>query len=573
VYETVRAILCRTLEACRKAGLFEGDLPEFQLSRPRRLEHGDVSANAALVLAPRVGRPPREVAEAIRARLDDPDSVLSTCEVAGPGFLNFRLSRDHWLGVLGTILAAGPDFGRGPSRDRPRILLEYVSANPTGPLHVAHGRHAALGDSMARVLRFAGFFVTTEFYVNDAGSKIDKFGASMLARRRGEAPPADGYQGEYVADLGRGLPEAEIGRASAWGVERMLEDIRDVLGRFGVHFDTWQSERDLYDRGLVRAGLDDLRARDWLEEREGAVWFRSTRAGDDKDRVVVRSTGEPTYFAADLAYHREKFSRGHDLCIDLWGADHHGLVPRLRAGIEALGHAPGDFEVVLMQFVNLLRSGRSVPMDKSSGNYVTLREVLDEVGADAARFFLLMRRSDSTLDFDLDLAKRQSLDNPVYHVQYACARASAILRRAAELGFAVPSFDLALARRLALDEEIALLRRLADFEVLVQEVAAAREPHRVCFYLMELSQEFQSYYTRLQKVHGDPILPQLRHRVGDWRASWDTDKTAARLLWVTAVRRVIENALSLIGVSAPERLDSPARAADGGAAQQEVDDA
>jgi arginyl-tRNA synthetase len=564
--------LGRTLEACRKAGLFDGDLPEFQLSRPRRPEHGDVSANVALVLAPRVRRTPREVAEALRARLEDPDSVLASCEVAGPGFLNFRLSRDHWLGVVGKVLAAGADFGRGAARERPRVLLEFVSANPTGPLHVAHGRHAALGDSMARLLRFAGYPVATEFYVNDAGSKIDKFGASILARRRGEPPPADGYQGEYVADLATELPEHELPRAAAWGVRRMLDDMRDVLARFGVTFDHWQSERDLYERGLVRAALDDLGARGWLAEREGAVWFQSTRAGDDKDRVVVRSTGEPTYFAADVAYHREKFARGFDVCIDLWGADHHGLVPRLRAGIAALGHAEGDLEIVLMQFVNLLRGGRPVPMDKSSGNYVTLREVIDEVGTDAARFSLLMRRADSSLDFDLDLARRQTLDNPVFHAQYACARASAVLRRAGELGFAVPPFDPALARKLVLDEEIAILRRLADFEGLVSEAAASREPHRVCFYVMELSQEFQSYYTRLQKVHGDPILPQLRHRVGDWRATWDKDKTVARLWWVAAVRRVLENALGLLGVTAPERLDSPARASGEGGARQEVEE-
>jgi len=569
VYETVRGILRRTLQACRTAGLFDGDLPDFQLSRPRRPEHGDVSANVALMLAPRVGKPPREVALAIHARLDDADGVLASCEVAGPGFLNFRMARDHWLGILGAILERGPDWGRGSPREHPRILLEYVSANPTGPLHVAHGRHAAMGDSLARLLRFAGYSVSTEFYVNDAGSKIDKFGASMLARRRGEQPPADGYQGAYVAELACALPEQEVETAAAWGVARMLDDMRDVLGRFGVSFDAWQSERDVYDRGLVKGTLADLRERGWLEEREGALWFLSTRAGDDKDRVVVRSSGEPTYFAADLAYHREKLRRGHDLLIDMWGADHHGLIPRMKGAMEALGHAPDDLEVLLVQFVNLLRGGQRVAMDKSSGNFVTLREVIDEVGVDAARFFLLMRRLDSTLDFDLDLAKRHSLDNPVFHVQYGCARAAAVLRRAEELGFAAPRFDLPTARKLQLDEEIALLRRMADFEALVQEAALAREPHRLVFYLMELSQDFQSYYTRLQKVHGDPILPQRRQRVGDWRASWDTEKTAARLLWVAALRRVMQNALGLCGVSAPERLDAPARAA----GEEEVEDA
>jgi arginyl-tRNA synthetase len=569
VYATIRAILDRTLRACKKAGLFEGDIPEYQLSRPRRPEHGDVSANVALVLGPRSGKAPRDLALAIRERIEDPDGVLASCDVAGPGFLNFRLGRDEWLRVLGAILEAGPAWGRGPPRARPRILLEYVSANPTGPLHVAHGRHAALGDSLARLLRFAGHPVTTEFYINDAGSKIDKFGASILARRRGEPPPPDGYQGDYVADLARELPDQEVGRAAAWGVERMLDDVRDVLGRFGVAFDVWQRERDLYDRGLVQRGLDELDERGWLDRREGAVWFCSTRAGDDKDRVVVRSTGEPTYFAADLAYHRDKYARGHDLLIDLWGADHHGAVARLRAGIAALGHPPGDLEVILMQFVNLLRNGARVAMDKSSGSYITLREVIDEVGRDAARFFLLMRRADSMLDFDLDLARRQSLDNPVYHVQYGCARAAAVLRRAGELGFAPPRFDLATARRLALDEEIALLRRMAAFPALVEEAAAAREPHRLCFYLMELSQDFQSYYTQLQKVRHDPILPQLRERVGDWRASWDAGKTAARLLWVAALRQVMENALNLIGVSAPERLTAPDRPAE----QAEVEDA
>ncbi|MEK6606058.1 MAG: arginine--tRNA ligase [Myxococcota bacterium] len=551
-------------------------LPEIAVELTKREEHGDFTSNVAMALAGKVGRRPREIAEAIRARVGDGGGLFEAVEVAGPGFLNFRVASSAWRAALGEVLARGADWGRGAPRPHPRVLLEHPSPNPTGPLHVGHGRIAAVGDSLARVMRFAGWDVTTECYVNDHGSKIRAFAASIVARAAGKEPPEGGYRGEYVAGIaesaGRaGVPMDDLSRVGEFAIAAMIDDIRGVLGRFRVTLDGWAHEKELYARGDVARAVDTLRAGGWIEEREGAVFFRSTELGDDdKDRVVVRRTGEPTYFAADIAYHRDKLDRGYDLLIDVLGADHHGHLARMRGAMRALGQNPSAFEAVLVQIVTLLRAGQAVAMDKSSGQFVTLAEVIDEVGADAARFFFLMRRHDGALDFDLDLAKKQSLENPVYYVQYGHARCASILRRAAELGFEVPPWSDATLARLELAEELAVVRRLADFPKVVAGAAEAREPHRVVTYVHELAQAFQSYYTRLQKVHGDPILPQRRDREGesDWRARWDERKTGARLLWVTAVKTVLETGLGLVGVEAPDRMTRPVSPA-----QEEEEDA
>jgi arginyl-tRNA synthetase len=469
-------------------------------------------------------------------------------------------------------------------------------------MHVGHGRGAAVGDALCRLLRFAGWDVTAEYYVNDAGKQVEMLARSTWTRymellcarepARGPAPPLpeNGYHGEYVRDIARQLLErdgdrwagseapADLGPLKAFAIEVTLAWIRETLVRFRVSFDVWFSEKSLHDSGALAAAIDELKARGLVKEEEGALWFKTTEleTGDDKDRVLRKSDGEWTYMAADLAYHANKLGRGFGHLVDIWGADHHGYVPRMKAAIKAVGGRPEQLEVLLVQFVTLLENGAKVSMGKRSGKFETLDDVIAEVGVDAARFFFLTRRHDSHIDFDLELAKKQSLDNPVFYVQYGYARACAILRRATELGVTEAEYSPELLERLALPEELAMLRQLADFPTLTREAAEAREPHRLVFFLSELAQQFQSYYTRLQKVHGDTILPQARHRVGDWQAGWDFEKTRARLLWVRAIRQVMKNALAILGLEAPERmerlerpeaeLEGEAPAGDGGAA-------
>jgi arginyl-tRNA synthetase len=446
---------------------------------------------------------------------------------------------------------------------------------------VGHGRGAAVGDALCRLLRFAGYQVGSEYYVNDAGNQVEMLARStwvrymeLLAQRdpaHGPAPamPETGYQGEYVRDIARQLlerdgerwagaePPADVAPIKDFAVFVALEWIRATLGRFRVEFDHWFSEKTLHQSGALQKRVDELTAKGLTKDEDGALWFRTTElsTGDDKDRVLRKSDGTWTYATADLAYHANKLERGFTHLVDVWGADHHGYVPRMKAVMKALGADPGQLELVLVQFVTLLQGGEKVAMGKRSGKFETLDDVIDEVGTDAARFFFLTRRHDSHIDFDLELAKQQSLDNPVFYVQYGYARACAILRRAASLGIDEADYSLELAEKLKLPEEINVLRRLADFPTLVAEAAAAREPHRLVFFLTELAQEFQSYYTRLQKVHGDTVLPQRRQRTGDWQATWDFDKTRARLLWVRAIRQVMKTALALLGVEAPERME------------------
>jgi len=430
-------------------------------------------------------------------------------------------------------------------------------------------------------LSFAGYDVLREFYINDAGNQVHMLALSVWARymefARGEdwtgvvvpevAFPENGYKGNYIKDLGRELLEREAGRfvgseppadmepIKQFAIVRCLDMIKATLAKFDVHFDVWQSERALHDNGDVVDTLEVLEQAGYIVRKDNAVWLKTTELwGDEKDRVVMKSDGMPTYLLADIAYHRRKIERGFDELCDIWGADHHGHVPRMKAALKALGHDPERLTVLLIQMVSLLRDGKPVPMGKREGEFVTLDEVIDEIGRDATRFFYLMRRHDTPLEFDLELAKRQSMDNPVYYAQYAHARCASLLRRAAELGAPSMPASADLFARLSLPEEISLLRRLSDFPDFVADAAAAREPHRLVGFIIDLAGEFQSYYTRLQKVHDDTILPQERQRVGDWRATWDWQKTAARLYWVEAIRRVLETALGLLGVSAPAAM-------------------
>jgi arginyl-tRNA synthetase len=555
-------------------------LPDtIPVERTKRAEHGDYATNIALALAKPAGKQPRALAQIIVDRLRAAGSAdLSEVSVAGPGFINLRLSDSFWQRRLLDILAAEGRWGQGAPKQSPRVLVEYLSANPTGPLHFAHGRHAAVGDSLTRLLRFAGYDVLREYYLNDSGNQVAMLALSVWARymeaAKGEdwtgvivpevAFPENGYRGDYIRKLGVELLEREAGRfvgddppadmepIKQFAIGRCVDMIRNTLVKFDVTFDVWQSERALHDSGEVASTLAALDQAGFIDRRDNAVWLKTTVLwGDDKDRVVQKSDGLPTYLLADIAYHRKKIERGFDELCDIWGADHHGHVPRMQAALKALGHDPNRLSVLLIQMVSLLRDGKPVAMGKREGEFISLDEVIDEIGRDATRFFYLMRRHDTPLEFDLELAKRQSMDNPVYYAQYAHARCASLLRRAVELEAPRLPPTAELFARLSLPEEIALLRRLSDFPDFVEDAAGSREPHRLVSFVSELAGEFQSYYTRLQKVHGDSVLPQERQRVGNWRSTWDWQKTAARLHWVEAIRQVIETALGLLGVSAP----------------------
>jgi arginyl-tRNA synthetase len=580
VRSAVRALVQAAVDQLKRDGLLQQIPDTVPIERTKRPEHGDFATNVAMALAKSAGKPPRVLADLIVERLRAVAGAdLSEVTVAGPGFINLRLSDAFWQRRLLDILAADKHWGQGEPKPSPRILVEYLSANPTGPMHFAHGRHAAVGDSLTRLLRFAGYDVLREYYLNDAGNQVAMLALSVWARymeaARGEdwtgvivpevAFPENGYKGDYIKTLGLELLEREAGRfvganppadmepIKQFAISRCMDMIRATLSKFDVAFDVWQSERALHDSGEVSSTLAELEQAGFIDRRDNAVWLKTTVLwGDDKDRVVQKSDGLPTYLLADIAYHRKKIDRGFDELCNIWGADHHGHVPRMQAALKALGHDPNRLSVLLIQMVSLLRDGKPVAMGKREGEFVTLDSVIDEIGRDATRFFYLMRRHDTPLEFDLELAKRQSMDNPVYYAQYAHARCASLVRRAAELEAPRLPPSAELFGRLTLPEEIALLRRLSDFPDFVADAAAAREPHRLVTYVSELAGEFQSYYTRLQKVHGDTVLPQERQRVGDWRKTWDWQKTAARLLWVEAIGKTIETALSLLGVSAPD---------------------
>lgn len=540
------------LQACfDKDTLHSGEVPEVQIEIPGNPEHGDFASNLAMTMARAEKKAPRQIAEALVSELAGCE-FLSKVDIAGPGFINFTLSPTCWYEVLDEITSKGKSYGRTEYGQNRKVQVEFVSANPTGPLHIGHGRGAAVGDAVAAILDEAGFDVQREYYVNDAGNQVATLGRSLWLRLRelnGETVdfPEDGYQGEYVKELAAKLnaenPDVvaqdeatAVKSCSSFGVEKVLEWIATDLEAFGIRFDNWFSEQSLYDRNMVETELAKLSEKELSFQQDDALWLRTTDYGDDKDRVLIKSDGSPTYFASDVAYHMEKFDRGFERVIDVWGADHHGYVPRMKAVIAGLGHPPEALEVLLIQMVNLLRDGQPYTMGKRSGNFITLREVVDEVGKDACRFFFLMRRSDSQLDFDLELAKRQSNDNPVYYVQYAHARVCSINRNAAEQGVQLPKRESINLEKLSLTEELALAKQLARYPEMVIGAAQHCEPHRVVYYLQELAAQFHSYYNK-QKVLVD-----------------DPEETAARLYLVNNIRIVLANALTLLGVDAPERM-------------------
>ncbi|RME37879.1 MAG: arginine--tRNA ligase [Deltaproteobacteria bacterium] len=552
--DRIRTLITESLNRCfARRALVSAEVPaHFTVEVPGNPEHGDFATNVAMMMARAEKKAPRAIAEILVEEMGDGDGFLERVEIAGPGFVNFYLSRRCWYQVLSEIHAAGRSYGRLNIGAGEKVQVEFVSANPTGPLHIGHGRGAVVGDAVASVLEAAGYTVEREYYINDAGNQVVLLGRSILCRAleqlgRPVAFPEDGYRGEYIRDVAAALlqqhpevaelPEEEaLKRCSRFGVDFLLDRIRDDLEQFGIRFDVWYSEQSLYDRDMVSQELAKLTAKGLTFEQDGALWLRTTAYGDDKDRVLIRSDGSPTYFASDVAYHMEKFDRGFDRVIDVWGADHHGYVPRMKAMLAGLGRDPEALQILMIQMVNLLRGGEPVTMGKRSGQFVTLREVVDEVGRDACRFFFLTRRPDSQLDFDLELAKQQSNDNPVYYVQYAHARVCSVNRNAREAGVELPESGDVDVDRLVDEDELALTKLLQRYPETVETAARQLEPHRIIYYLQELAAQFHSYYNRSR------ILVE------------DVATSRARLYLVNAVRQVLANALELMGVSAPERM-------------------
>jgi arginyl-tRNA synthetase len=512
---------------------------EIRLERPARREHGDWSSNVALASAKAAGRNPRELGRAVVDRLNAHlPTHVTRAELAGPGFVNLHLA-DSWLHeVLVEVVESGPDgWARPDVGGGRRVNVEFVSANPTGPVHAGHARGACYGDAVARMLERTGHVVHREFYINDRGAQLAAFGASIAARAAGQAPPEDGYHGGYIAEWAEALGEDED--PSEFGYARALADQREVLGRLGVVFDTWTSERALVASGAMEATLADLRSRGEVYDEDGAVWLRTSNHGDDKDRVLVRSDGEPTYFLPDIAYHRDKFARGWQLLIDVWGADHHGYVARMRAALQILGHDPAEFEVQITQLVKLERGGEEVKISKRTGDIIELRELLDEVGADAVRLTYLLQSIDSRQTVDLGVLVEESMDNPVYYVQMAHARLAGIVRRAGEAGVVrspLASVDLP---QLGHERELDLLRCLAELPDVLAVAVADRAPHRVTTWVRELAGAVHRFYHDCYVV-APSVPPEL---------------TQARLWLVEAARVGLVVGLDLLGVHAPDRMD------------------
>jgi arginyl-tRNA synthetase len=514
----------------RRAGL--------RLDRPPRADFGDYSTNAAMLLAPSLGEPPRAVAEKLGDRLGERlGETVERVEIAGPGFVNLFMADAWYLDTLATLLEAGDDYGAGSGGEH--VNLEFVSANPTGPITIASARHAAYGDSLARILERAGQRVEREYYVNDAGSQVQRFGESIKARARGEEPPDDGYRGEYVTELAERIPgaaDADPDELARQGIDLMLEGVRAALGRFRVHMDEFFTERTLHEQGEVDAAVARL---DDVYEHDGALWLRTSAHGDDKDRVLRRSNGEWTYFASDIAYHVHKIGRDYDRAIDVWGPDHHGHIKRMRIAWEALGGDPDKYEIVIMQFVNLTEGGDRVKMSKRAGAIVTLDDLIDEIGVDAARWFLVARSHDTTLEIDLELARSESQDNPVYYVQYAHARIASILRKAGEERVAQAlAADLRASSESFHPSARALVKRLLELPAEIRDAGERRGPHRIAAYATETAQDFSAFYRDCRVV-------------GAAEEGGDED---VRIAIAVLTRRVLAQALDLLGVEAPETM-------------------
>jgi arginyl-tRNA synthetase len=532
------------------------NIPNIEVEIPKDESHGDVATTIALNLAKPLKKAPKKIAEEILIKIKEAPGPFEKIEIAGPGFINFTYKKEYYIKRLEELLQKGHEFfrtdiGRGKS-----VQIEYVSANPTGPLHIGHGRGAAVGNALCNLLSSAGYSVESEFYINDAGMQVKLLGLSVYTVYQqmlgNNMPfPENGYKGDYVKDISIEIkdkagnkylnkPFEECEKVfTGFAYKKMLANISHDLREFGIGFDRWQSEKELYDKGAVKDALERLKEKGLAYGKDGALWFRSTDFGDDKDRVLVKKDGEFTYFASDIAYHKDKLDRGFDTIIDIWGADHHGYIPRIRSVLRAFGLPEENFKVILVQIVSLLREGQPVQMSKRSGEFITLREVIDEVGADIAKFIFLTRRSDSHLDFDIETAKRESSENPVFYVQYAFARISSIFKQAAERG--VQGFESSDAKEIDLsvlreDDEISLIKKLLHYPMVFEGAVLSYEPHRITFYLQELARLFHSYYNK--------------HRV----LLDDNNLTVARLYLCKSVQIVLKEGLNILGVKAPERM-------------------
>ncbi|MCX8073250.1 MAG: arginine--tRNA ligase [Candidatus Binatia bacterium] len=544
----VESVLERALQRARREGLLQSEPPPLVLEVPKDPALGDLATPVALSLARSERSAPRAVAEKIVGCLEDPEGLFSAVEIAGPGYINFRLSAAFWARCLAEIESPGfgpTAFGKGQS-----VLVEFVSANPTGPLTVGHGRNAVLGDAIARLFEATGHSVVREYYFNNAGRQMKLLGESVKARYLellGDSVtfPEEGYQGEYIREIAAGLLQEHGDRLRsepATGVfkdaaeKAIFADIERTLNRLGIRFDSYFNEDSLYKDGSIKQTLADLRRLGLAFERDGAVWLNGAAVGLDQDRVLVKSTGEPAYRLPDIAYHRHKFARGFDLLVNVLGADHIAEHEDVRAALKALGYDVGRLRVILYQFVTLTRGGEQVKMSTRRAEYVTLDELIDEVGADAVRFFFLTRKADSHLEFDLDLAKKQSTDNPVFYVQYAHARVCSLMKQAAAQGVSRPAASAAALQTLTAPEEVAVTKLLASYADVVEEAARVCEPHRVVFYLIDLAGEFHRFYNR--------------HRV----LTENPEQSGARLYLAWAVGKVVRHGLELLGVRAPEEM-------------------
>lgn len=563
--QSVTGLIKSILEEAKTNGLLRFEtLPLIPVEAPKEKSHGDIATSIALALAPREGKRPLEIAKIILKGLEGKDIDFEKVEIAGPGFINFTFRKEYWHEILNDVLKKGETYGRSELGKGIDVNVEFVSANPTGPLHIGHGRGAALGDALSNLLQTAGYKIHREYYINDTGTQMETLGRSLWIRllqlhNQNVSLPENHYQGEYIKGIAREMvttrrldeiikitkvrdffelskkPEEEvIPFFTDYAEESILKGIREDLERFGVRYDRWFSEKSLYEDGKVDSVLSEIKERGFLYEQDGALWLETTRFGDDKDRVVRRKSERYTYFASDIAYHNNKFNRGFRRIIDIWGADHHGYVPRMKAVIQALGNTPETLNILLVQLVTLLKEGKPVAMSTRAGEFVTLKEVIDEVGVDAARYIFLTRRHDSHLEFDLEVARRQSSENPVYYVQYAHARIASLFRETAVRGIILPeTVDTGL---LNLPEELDLIKDIANYPEVIEGSALSLEPHRITYYLHGLASRLHSYYYKYRVITDNLEL------------------TYARLFLLKSLGIVIKNALKILGVSAPEKM-------------------
>ena len=557
--EKLNDLLKNTIDYCFQQELLkETPLPDYVIEVPNNRDHGHLATNLPMLLASSQKRAPRDIAKVIVENFKDPEGFLEKIEIAGPGFINFTISSIEWLKILKDIIELNEKYGSTASKRGESVLVEFVSANPTGPLHLGHGRGAALGDTICRILDFRGYDVVREFYINDAGVQIRLLGESIYARwlqmNNPDHPfPENGYHGDYILDLAKEIAaekdlssmdeETAISTCSEIGKEKMLLEIKKDLEQFRVDFDIWFNESELFEKGLVAKSLEEMKEKDELYEKDGALWIKTASYGDDKDRVIKKQDGQFTYFASDISYHLEKHKRGFSRALNLWGADHHGYINRVKSALKANDIDGNWLSVLLIQLVKLFKEGQEIRMSKRAGQYVTMKDLLEEVDVDAARFVFLTKTHDSALDFDIDMVKKHDNDNPVYYVQYAHARICSIFRKAEDEGIDIAlNIDENDLTGLKLDEEVDLIRYLEGFTELLDSICKSFEAHRLTYYLTDLAARFHRYFNLGIKDGGNRIITE------------DLQLTKARLALVAGVKTVIRNGLNLLGVSAPEKM-------------------